>query len=85
MVAKLTLNNPIIHSRMATTDPSRCIGSAVVYGRCAFGNNGPATSFKANPIYTENGAYRVVTAAAGSIENRTTGIVYDFVVGAFCN
>ena len=83
MVAEFTLNNPIIHSWIATTDPSRCIGPAMVYGWWAFRNNGPASSFKANPIYAENGAHRVVTSVAGIIGNRTAWIVYDLVVGAF--
>jgi len=85
MVTELTLNNPIIQSRMATVDPSWCIGPAMVYGWRTFRNNGPAASFKANPMYTENGAHGGVTAAAGNIGNRTAGIVYYSVVGTFCN
>ena len=85
MVTEFTLDNPIIYSRMATTDPSRRIGPAVVYGWWVFRNNGAAASFKANPVYTENGAHGGVTASAGSIGNGTAGIVYDSVVGAFCN
>ena len=84
MVTELALYNPIIHSRMGSTNPSWCIGPAMLYGWCVFRNNGSTTSFKANPMQTENGAHRVVTAAAGSIGNRSAGIVYDPVAGAFC-